>query len=116
MSLDPGVEAQSLSRACNEALILAALRESPMHGYQLALHIEETSHGAFRFRHGTLYPILHRLEKAGLIQGTWSDEFGPGKRRKRYTITAGGRRYAERQRASWEDFIASFRAALELAR
>ena len=61
------VDTSNLSRSCNEALILGSLRGGPRHGYQLALEIEERSKGVFGFNHGTLYPILHRLEKAGLI-------------------------------------------------
>ena len=69
-------EVQNLTKSCNEALILAILAERPRHGYQLALELEERSNGFFRFNHGTLYPILHKLENDGLIRGTWSDE-GP---------------------------------------
>lgn len=61
------IDIQSLSRSCNEVLILSVLSSGPHHGYQLALELEEKSQGAFRFQHGTLYPILHKLEKSGLI-------------------------------------------------
>ena len=108
---EPDVEAQNLTKSCNEALILAALTEGPRHGYQLALDIEGRGEGFFKFKHGTLYPILHKLEKGGLIAGTWSDE-GPRGKRKRYALTAKGRRYAQRQRESWRIFIDRFLAVL----
>jgi DNA-binding PadR family transcriptional regulator len=110
----PDVEAQSLTRNCNEALILAALRDGPKHGYQLALDVEQRSAGAFQFQHGTLYPILHKLEKGGLIRGKWSSK-EDGRRRKSYVLTAAGRRYAARQLEGWHEFIERFLAAVRPA-
>jgi PadR family transcriptional regulator PadR len=101
------VTIQSLTRSCNEALILAALVDGPRHGYRLALDIEERSDRYFRFKHGTLYPILHKLEKAGLIEGVWSEE-GPRGKRKSYALTARGRRFAREQRESWRTFLDRF--------
>ncbi|MCB9916343.1 MAG: helix-turn-helix transcriptional regulator [Planctomycetes bacterium] len=94
----PPLTLQALPRACNEALILSALAGGPRHGYQLVLDLEQRSGGAFRLRHGTLYPILHKLEEDGLIEGAWSDE-GPRGKRKAYRLTPAGERFAERQRA-----------------
>jgi len=101
------VTIQSLTRSCNEALILAALIDGPRHGYQLALDIEERSDGHFRFKHGTLYPILHKLEKASLIKGVWSED-GPRGKRKSYALTAKGQRFAREQRESWRTFLNRF--------
>lgn len=112
MTPKPEVEIQNLTPSCNEALILAALVDGPKHGYQLALDVEERSAGTFQFQHGTLYPILHRLEKGGLIAGRWDNE-GGGRKRKSYALTAAGRRYAERQRASWREFIERFLEAVD---
>ena len=64
----PVVEIQNLTKNCNEILILSILHRSKKHGYQLALEIEEKSEGRFKFNHGTLYPILHKLEKEGIIK------------------------------------------------
>ena len=104
---DSQVEIQALTKCCNEALILASLKDGPKHGYQLALDIEARSAGRFRFNHGTLYPILHKLEKEKLIAGVWTDPDG-GRKRKSYDLTAAGRRYAARQLAAWQDFITRF--------
>ncbi|MEK9502832.1 PadR family transcriptional regulator [Gaopeijia maritima] len=83
------VEMQSLIRDVNELLVLSSLREGAKHGYQIALDVEADSRGMFSFQHGTLYPILHRLEKAGLVAGRWST--GQGRRRKEYQLTGRGR-------------------------
>lgn len=83
-------DVQEFARGIHELLVLSALREEPRHGYQIAVDVEADSNGLFRFRHGTLYPILHRLESQGLIRGSWSS--GRGRRKKVYAITAAGRR------------------------
>ena len=80
----------NLTRSCNEVLILSVLAGGARHGYQLAVEIEERSAAFFRFNHGTLYPILHKLERGGLIRGAWSGD-DTGRKRKRYSLTAKGR-------------------------
>ncbi len=91
-----GVEIQGLARSLHELLLLATLREGARHGYQIALEIESRSGGFFTFNHGTLYPILHHLEKEGLIDGSWKE--GEGRRkRKEYALSDAGRaRFRER--------------------
>ncbi len=101
------IEIQNLTRNCNEDLILAVLHGGDRHGYQLALEIEERSGGFFRFNHGTLYPILHKLEKEGKIRGSWRKEAGSRKRR-RYSLTAAGKRYVDEESAAWRRFFDNF--------
>lgn len=79
----------NLSKQVNELLVLATLRTGPAHGYEIAMAVERDSGGSFSFQHGTLYPILHRLEKDGLIQGGWDE--ASGRRRKVYGLTSKGR-------------------------
>jgi len=101
------VEFQNLTKSCNEAMILASLRSGPKHGYQLALDIEQRSEGTFRFKHGTLYPILHKLERDGLIEGAW-DSTGSARKRKSYVLTKKGRAFAREQLEAWRHFINRF--------
>ena len=101
------LDIQNLSRSCNEVLILSTLSSGPHHGYQLALEIEENSGGAFGFKHGTLYPILHKLENDKLIQGEWLEEEGRRKR-KSYQLTAAGRRRLSQQVVEWSEFFERF--------
>lgn len=81
-------DVQGFARDIHELLVLSTLRGGPKHGYQIGLDLEAASNGLFAFRHGTLYPILHRLEKSGLIRGAWSKE--GGRRRKVYELTTPG--------------------------
>lgn len=101
------IDIQSLSRSCNRTLILATLSSGPHHGYQLALEIEAKSGAAFRFQHGTLYPILHKLESEGLIRGDWLEEQSR-RRRKSYRLTAAGRQQLEKELAGWREFFERF--------
>lgn len=93
-------DSQGLGRRVNELLILGQLRRAPLHGYRIALEIAERSGGYFPFNYGTLYPILHRLESAGLIAGEWSDP-EKGRARKLYALTEAGRTYLDELSASW---------------
>lgn len=95
-------DSRSLGRRLNELLLLAALRRAPMHGYQIALDLEERSGGFFTFHHGTLYPILHHLESEGLIAGDWSDP-ETGRARKEYALTEAGRARLRETLAYWRD-------------
>lgn len=103
----PVIEIQNLTKICNESLILAILQPDKKHGYQLALEIEEKSNGFFKFNHGTLYPILHKLEKEGLIKGTWKQE-GPKRKRKYYNLTTKGKKYLINQLNGWQEFYQHF--------
>ncbi len=100
----------NLSKRVNELLVLAVLDRGPAHGYQIALSVEEDTGGAFSFQHGTLYPILHRLERDGRVVGDWGTA---RRRRKTYTITETGKAQLE---AGSEELEQQFRALLELLR
>lgn len=104
---DGPLEPQNLTRSFHEALILAILEKGERHGYQLALELEEASGGDFRFNHGTLYPILHKLEQDELITGEW-DERSPRRKRKRYVLTARGRAQLAGLRVAWDRFFRAF--------
>ena len=105
------LEIQSLARNCHEALLLALLDSGPHHGYQLALQLEQKSGGAFRFNHGTLYPILHKLAQEGLIRGDWLDE-QTRRKRKSYSLTESGRERLAVQIAAWRGFFFNFFAVI----
>ena len=100
-------EIQNLTKNFNESLILAVLQKEKKHGYELALEIEKKSEGLFKFNHGTLYPILHKLEKEELIKGIWKQE-GPKRKRKYYTMTAKGKKYFTAQTEEWKKFYNHF--------
>ena len=89
-----------------ELLVLALVEERARHGYEIGKLIADRSEGVLKFHIASLYPMLYRLEKRGLIQGRWVEK--AGQRRKRfYRITAAGRRVLASHRSRWEEFIAA---------
>ena len=87
-----------------ELLVLALVEERARHGYEIGKLIEDRSEGVLRFHIASLYPMLYRLERRGLIQGRWVEK--PGQRRRRfYRITAEGRRVLAGHRSRWQEFI-----------
>ncbi len=92
-----------LRKGSTQVLVLSLLAEEPMYGYRLAKELERRSGGYFDFKEGTLYPLLHRLEKEGLIRGEWQVvERGPS--RKYYQITEEGRKALEESAREWTTF------------
>ncbi len=88
-----------------ELLVLSLLEDQPRHGYDISKLIQLRSGGALRFHVTSLYPLLHRLEAEGLIDGRWVEK--PEQRRRRYYhLTAQGRRVLREKQQSWRDFVA----------
>lgn len=85
-----------------DMIVLAALSPGPAHGYAVIESIRRLSGGAFELPEGTVYPVLHRLEQAGLLSSRWTT--ASGRRRRVYALTGRGSRALARQRAVWERF------------
>lgn len=94
-----------------DALLLATLADGPRHGYAIKEALRDGSDGRFDLPTGTVYPALHRLERAGLIQGTWSTV--DGRRRRAYQLTAAGEHKLAGDRANWRVFAATVTSLLE---
>lgn len=89
-----------------EFLVLSLLEDQPRHGYDICKLIDIRSGGALRFHVTSLYPLLHRLEKDGWVQGKWIEK--PDQRRRRYySLTPQGRRVLRSKTQSWKDFVAA---------
>jgi DNA-binding PadR family transcriptional regulator len=93
-----------------DALLLAVLEDGPQHGYAVIEAMRAGSGGALDLPTGTVYPALHRLERAGLIAGDWGTV--GGRRRRAYRLTASGKAALGEQRAVWEQFSAVVTAIL----
>ncbi len=105
-------DSQTFGRKINELLLLQELNRAPLHGYQVVLEIEERSRGYFQFSHGTLYPILHRLEKEGRVSGRWSDP-EKGRPRKEYAVTEAGRTYLAELLGEWREMTRRLSSLLD---
>ena len=65
---------KELIKGSTVTLILNTLKKEPMYGYGMIKEIENKSGGVFLFKEGTLYPILHDLEKNKFIESFWDSE------------------------------------------
>ena len=74
-----------------DMLILKTLQLEPMHGYGIALRIEQISKGVFQVNPGSLFPAFLRLERDGLMKSEWR-ETENSRRAKYYALTADGRK------------------------
>jgi|SRR5579884_234443 len=93
-----------------DALVLASLRDGPLHGYAIIEALKRRSEGAFDLAEGTVYPVLHRLEAEGLLASAWSS--AAGRRRRVYRLTRRGRAALARRREDWRDFVRAVEAVL----
>jgi DNA-binding PadR family transcriptional regulator len=93
-----------------DGLLLAVIARAPTHGYGVIAELRARSDGEFDLPEGTVYPALHRLEKAGLLASRWSDD--AARRRRIYAITAAGERSLGRRRAEWRGFTRAVDAVM----
>ena len=92
---------KDLVAASSTPLVLAILAEGDSYGYAIIKRVRELSGGELEWTDGMLYPVLHRLERAGLIESRWEDAES-GRRRKYYRVTETGRRQLADERRQWE--------------
>ncbi len=92
-------------------LVLHLLARADMYGYQLIKSLEQLSSGALKFSEGTLYPVLHSLERDGMLRAHWLVAES-GRRRKYYAITDRGRRDLGSRMAEWRTFAGAIEAVL----
>lgn len=93
-----------------DLLLMGVLRHGPAHGYAIITALRERSDGEFDLAEGTIYPALHRLERAGLIES--SLDSAQGRRRRTYRLTPRGRKEFATQRRGWQDYVAKIQAVI----
>jgi DNA-binding PadR family transcriptional regulator len=94
---------RELLRGSTPTLVLAVLKDGAQHGYAIAREVNRRTGGALDFKQGTLYPVLHALERDGLVEGQWEHQAGE-RPRKVYTITAAGHTELTRRAQLWQRF------------
>ena len=92
---------KDLVAASATPLVLAILSDGESYGYAILRRVGELSDGRLAWTDGMLYPVLHRLERQGQIEGRWG-KARSGRRRKYYSITATGRERLSELRREWE--------------
>ncbi len=94
-----------------DLLLLTILSEQPAHGYAVIEELRARSQGAFALPEGTVYPALHRLERAGLLRSHWSD--AEARRRRVYQLSGLGQEALEARHEEWQAFARSVRLVVE---
>jgi PadR family transcriptional regulator PadR len=92
---------KDLVAASATSLILAIIAEGDTYGYAILKRVSELSGGQLAWTDGMLYPVLHRLERQGHIEGEWGAAES-GRKRKYYHITDQGREQLVQQRQQWQ--------------
>lgn len=99
---------KDLIAASSTPIVLAILAEGDSYGYAILKRVQELSGGRMEWTDGMLYPVLHRLERLGLVEARW-ELAESGRRRKYYRITARGRTQLAEERSQWQAVDATLR-------
>lgn len=91
---------KDLVAASSTPLVLAILAEGDSYGYAILQRVRELSGGELEWTDGMLYPVLHRLERSGLVESRW-EKAETGRRRKYYRVTEAGREQLTEERRQW---------------
>jgi PadR family transcriptional regulator, regulatory protein PadR len=97
-----------------DMMVMQTLLSGKANGYEIAKAIGRLSDDVFTVDHGSLYPALHRLEKAGLIAGKW--EVSSTNRQARfYRLSPAGRKRLVLERSKWEQMAAAVTRVMGVA-
>ncbi len=92
-------------------LVLALLKNQEMYGYQIIEELERRSNNVFQLKEGTLYPILHTLERDRLVTAQ-EREAPSGRARRYYRITAHGLKALAEKKEEWSRYASTVTAIL----
>lgn len=92
-----------LMRGTLDTILLQVISKRPMYGYEICRAVNTRTQGYFDLREGSLYPALHRLERAGCLKAHW-EQVDSGRRRKYYQISESGSESLVRKRDEWRRF------------
>jgi len=99
-----------------DMLILKTLLFGPAHGRGIANYIRQTTDDLLSVEHGSLYPALHRLERAGWISAKWETRGDMNRELKYYRLTAAGRKQLRVEQSRWDDLVAAITRVMRPAR
>ena len=102
MVVDTSQQRIELLKGVTGYILLSVIeRKGPIHGYGIVEQVARDSDGYFRFKEGTLYPTLNKLEEDSLLTSRWED--GRNRFRRRcYSITEQGRKALEENHIQWQ--------------
>ena len=94
-----------------DLLILQTLSLGKLHGLGISNRIEQLTKGTFRVKPGSLFPALHRMERAGWLEASWG-ESANNRRAKYYALTRAGRRQLRTEAEEWTRIAVAMSLAL----
>lgn len=95
-----------------DMLVLKALQAGPLHGYAIAVRLQQLSQDVLQVEEGSLYPALYRMEARGLLSAEWG-QTDTGRRARFYQMTKAGRTQLREEIASWTRLTAAVQGVLE---
>ena len=98
--MNPIPMSKELVAASSRPMVLSILSGGESYGYEILQHVVALSRGQVEWSDGMIYPVLHRLEREGLIAARW-ETADSGRRRKYYRLTPRGKKRLEQDRSSW---------------
>lgn len=105
---------KSLLSGSTPLLLLSLLADGDKYGYEMVETLAQRSDNTFQLKEGTLYPLLHAMEKNKLIRG-YTKETPGGRTRKYYRLTEEGRKQLEYKTQEWQLFSEKVNAVLGTA-
>lgn len=96
-----------------QLLILSLLSVRDMYGYEMIVELSRRSQNVFEMKEGTLYPVLHGLEKQRCIEA-YVQTAPTGRVRKYYRLTKKGRGCLADEKAAWEQYAGAMNAVLRM--
>lgn len=104
---------KELLKGSTTVLVLSVLENKDLYGYKIIRELEIRSENAFEMSEGTLYPILHALEKEKCLESYWQ-EFD-GRKRKYYHITKKGTEILNEKKEEWKSFSSNINKVLNFS-
>ena len=101
---------KELIKGSTSTLVMSVLKKGDLYGYKIIKEIELQSESVFEFKEGTLYPILHALEKENFLESYWDES--EGRKRKYYHLTRKGHKQLEEKQEEWKVFATSVNKVL----
>ena len=95
-------------------LVMGLLSGGDMYGYQMIVELERRSDGTFSMKEGTLYPVLHGMEKDGLVDA-YEPAAPTGRMQKYYHLTRKGKEALKTETQEWRQYSAAVDAVLGIS-
>lgn len=104
---------RELVAASSRPVVLSVLARGESYGYEIIQQIKQLSEGMLDWSEGMLYPVLHRLEKEGIIESEWKVA-DTGRKRKYYTLNRKGKKALAQERVQWQKVNAALTRMWEI--